>query len=188
MLVLFQSTEINKKHKKIEIDETIFPEIASGNKNAFTKLYRMTDKVIFAYILSILKNTEDTKDVMQETYLKILSAAHLYQPQGKPLAWMFTIARNLSLMHIRKNNKHIKVEPLHLENRQDLSYMEYTDERLVLEAALNILSEREHQMILLHTMAGWKHKEIASYMDLTLSNTIKIYNRALKKVKKYLSE
>lgn len=188
MLVLFQSAEINKKHKKIEIDETLFPEISSGNKNAFTKLYQITDKVIFAYILSILKNTEDTKDVMQETYLKILSAAHLYQPQGKPLAWMFTIARNLSLMHIRKNNKHVEVEPMYLENRQDLSYMEYTDERLVLEAALNILSEREHQMILLHTMAGWKHKEIASYMDLTLSNTIKIYNRALKKIKKYLSE
>lgn len=187
-MVLFQSLEINEKHKKIEIDETLFSKIASGNKNAFTKLYQMTDKVIFAYILSILKNTEDAKDVMQETYLKILSAAHLYQPQGKPLAWMFTIAKNLSLMHIRKNTKYVEAEPVDLANRQDLSYIEHTDERLVLEASLNILSEREHQMLLLHTLAGWKHKEIASYMDLSLSNTIKIYNRALKKVKKYLSE
>lgn len=187
-MVLFQSIDINEKNKKIEIDETLFSEIAAGNKEAFTRLYRITDRVIYAYILSILKNIEDTKDVMQETYLKILSAAHLYQPQGKPLAWMFTIARNLSLMHIRKNTKHTMTEPLELENRQDLSYIEHTDEKLVLEAALNILNEREHQIILLHTLAGWKHREIASYMNLSLSNTIKTYNRAIKKVKKYLAE
>ncbi len=34
---------------------------------------------------------------MQETYIKILSAAHLYKPMGKPLAWMFTISKNLYL-------------------------------------------------------------------------------------------
>lgn len=187
-MFLFQMIEVEEKRKKIEIDESLFEEIANGNKEAFTTLYHLTDKVIYAYILSILKNVEDANDVMQETYLKILSAAHLYQPQGKPLAWMFTIARNLSLMHIRKNTKHDRVEPVELENRQDLSYIEHTDDRLVLEAALNMLNEREHQMILLHTLAGWKHREIAGYMDLSLANTIKIYNRAIKKVKKYLTE
>lgn len=176
-----------ERRKKIDIEESLFIDIANGNKEAFTKLYRLTDKAIYAYILSILKNTEDTSDVMQETYLKILSAAHLYQPQGKPLAWMFTIARNLSLMHIRNNAKHQKVEPLELENRWDLSYIEHTDDRLVLEAAFNILNEREHQMILLHAMAGWKHREIAAYMNLSLANTIKTYNRAIKKVKNYLT-
>lgn len=187
-LVLFQTMEIDEKRKKIEIDEAIFPKIAKGDKVAFTVLYQLTDKVIYAYILSILKNTEDAKDVMQETYLKILSAAHLYHPQGKPLAWMFTIAKNLSLMHIRKNVKHVEFEPSAFENRQELSYMDQTEERLVLEAALNVLSEREHQMLLLHTMAGWKHREIAAYMGLSLANTIKTYNRALKKVKKYLEK
>lgn len=125
---------------------------------------------------------------MQDTYIKILSAAHLYQPQGKPLAWMFTIARNLSLMHIRNNTKHDNVEPEELENIPDLSYIEHTEDRLVVEAALKRLSEREHQMILLHAMAGWKHREIATYMELSLANTIKTYNRAIKKVKKYIME
>lgn len=187
-MVLFQTTEIDEKRKKIEIDEALFPKIAEGDKEAFTMLYQLTDRVIYAYILSILKNVEDAKDVMQETYLKIFSAAHLYQPQGKPLAWMFTIAKNLSLMHIRKNAKQMECEPTELENRQDLSYIDHTEERLVLEAALNVLNEREHQMLLLHTMAGWKHREIAAYMDLSLANTIKTYNRALKKVKNYLDK
>ena len=177
-----------ENNKKIEIDESLFTYIAQGDRNAFTQLYEKTSSVIYAYILSILKNPEDTKDVMQETYMKILSAAHLYQPQGKPLAWMFTIARNLSYMHIRKNGKQDLMETGEFENSEDLSYTEHTEERLVLEAALKKLSEREHQVILLHALAGWKHREIAAYMELSLANTIKIYNRAIKKVQGYLSE
>lgn len=187
-MFFFQTIETDEKRTKIEIDEMIFIHIAEGNKTAFTKLYQLTDKVIYAYILSILKNTEDAKDVMQETYLKILSAAHLYQPQGKPLAWMFTIARNLCYMHIRKNVKNTETEQKELENMQELSYIEQTEEKLTLKAALQILGEKEHQIVLLHALAGWKHREIADYMELSLSNTIKIYNRSIKKVKKYLIE
>lgn len=187
-MFFFQTIETNEKQTKIEIDERIFIQIAEGSKNAFVNLYQLTDKVMYAYILSILKNTEDAQDVMQETYLKILSAAHLYQPQGKPLAWMFTIAKNLSYMHIRKNAKHTETEQIELENMQELSYIEHTEEKLTLQAALNILGEKEHQIVLLHAMAGWKHREIADYMGLSLANTIKIYNRSIKKVKKYLVE
>ncbi len=184
-MTLFQSKNANKK---INIDETLFPEIASGNKEAFTKLYHLTDKVIYGYIFSILKNPDDAKDIMQETYLKILSAAHLYQPQGKPLAWMFTIAKNLSLMHIRQKQNHGELQLEELENRHEFSYLDHTEDRLILKAALTILNEREHQIILLHAMAGWKHREIAEYMNLSLANTIKTYNRAIKKMNQYVTE
>lgn len=180
--------ENQQKRNQIEIEESLFTYIAQGDRNAFAQLYEKTSSVIYAYVLSILKHPEDAGDVMQETYLKILSAAHLYQPKGKPLAWMFTIAKNLSYMHIRKNGRNNLVESKEFENIEELSYMEHTEERLVLEAALNKLSEREHQVVLLHALAGWKHREIAEYMQLSLANTIKIYNRAIKKVKVYLSE
>ena len=62
-MTLFQSKNANKK---INIDETLFPEIASGNKEAFTKLYHLTDKVIYGYIFSILKNPDDAKDIIKE--------------------------------------------------------------------------------------------------------------------------
>lgn len=72
-----------------------------GEKDAFCNLYVQTKRILFSYALSILHNREDAEDAMQDTYLKIRSAAHLYTPMGKPLAWMFTIERNVCLMRLR---------------------------------------------------------------------------------------
>lgn len=38
---------------------------------------------------------------MHDTYIRVRAAAHLYEPMGKPMAGVFTIARNLSLMKLR---------------------------------------------------------------------------------------
>ena len=64
------------------IDETVFYKIAAGEKSAFCELYEKTGNMVFSYALSLLRNREDAEDAMQETYLKIRSAAHLYHPMG----------------------------------------------------------------------------------------------------------
>lgn len=66
--------------KKISpnIDETLFYRISAGNKDAFCTLYEQTASAVYAYALSLLHNQRDAEDAMQETYLKIRSAAHLY--------------------------------------------------------------------------------------------------------------
>ena len=104
------------------------------------------------------------------------------------MAWMFTIAKNLSLMHIRQKQNHGELQLEELENRHEFSYLDHTEDRLILKAALTILNEREHQIILLHAMAGWKHREIEEYMNMSLANTIKTYNRAIKKMNQYVTE
>ena len=81
-----------RERETIAIDETLFYKIAAGEKAAFCQLYELTSNAVFSYALSLLCNTEDAKDAMQETFLKIRCAAHLYQPMGKPMAWIFTIA------------------------------------------------------------------------------------------------
>ena len=90
--------------KKISpnIDETLFYRISAGNKDAFCTLYEQTASAVYAYALSLLHNQRDAEDAMQETYLKIRSAAHLYHPMGKPMAWVLTIARNVCLMKFRQ--------------------------------------------------------------------------------------
>lgn len=105
MLVFAAVVNDGPQNKEIiELDETIFYRIGAGDKEAFCELYAKTSNAIFSYALSILRNQQDAEDAMQETYLKIRSAAHLYQPEGKPMAWVFTIARNICLMKFRKKN------------------------------------------------------------------------------------
>ena len=67
-------------------DEKLLKRVAAGDAEAFRQLYHNTDRTVYSFILSILKNPQDAEEVMQETYLKIWTSAASYQSQGKPLA------------------------------------------------------------------------------------------------------
>ncbi len=178
----------SEERPKLQIDETIFTRIAQNDMDAFEEFYRLTERTVYAFVLSTLKNHDDALDVVQDTYLKIRAAAHLYNPMGKPMAWVFTIARNLSISKLRLKQKNDSVEITDLENDPNFSYITDNEDRLVLQAALKILNAEETEIILLHAISGFTHREIANNLEMKLSTVLSKYHRGLKKLKKYLTE
>ncbi|HZJ98707.1 MAG TPA: RNA polymerase sigma factor [Tissierellaceae bacterium] len=174
------------KPNDIYIDERLFERIGKNDMDALEELYRISERTLYAYILSIVKNHDETLDLMQETYLKIMSSAHLYKPMGKPLAWMFTIAKNLYLSKIRKDKRVVNLETDEIEDSTKFSYVTDNEDRIVLQTALDVLSEEERQIVILYAVSGLKHKEIAESIGLKLSTTLSKYHRALKKIREQL--
>lgn len=174
----------------VSIDADLLKRIADDDVAAFEEFYRLTEQTVYAFVLSILKNPHDAQDIMQDTYIKIRSAAHLYKDQGKPLAWVFTIARNLCLMRIRTGKRESDTT---IDDLTDSEYLATSDsgsseDRIVLDAALTILGEEERQIVILHAISGLKHREISKLLELPLSTVLSKYNRSLKKLKKHLIE
>lgn len=172
-------------------DETLLKRISSGDQDAFRELYHNTDKTIYSFILSIVRNPQDAEEIMQETFLKVWTSASSYQSQGKPLAWMFTIARNLCYMRFRerKHQADIGLDELTGEEAGAVCLpLENLADAMVLQSALKILKEEERQIVLLHAAAGLKHREIAANLQLPLSTVLSKYNRAMKKLQKHLRE
>lgn len=172
-------------------DEELLRRVGLGDQEAFHQLYQSTDRTLYSFILSILKNPQDAEEVMQETYLKIWTSASGYQAQGKPLAWMFTIARNLCYMKFRdqKRMADIGLDDLAGEEIGEVCLpLENLADAMVLRAALDILKEDERQIVLLHASAGLKHREIASGLQMPLATVLSKYNRAIKKLKEHLRE
>lgn len=178
----------NEEKQKLNIDEAIFTRIADNDMAAFEEFYRLTERTVYAFVLSTLKNHDDALDVVQDTYLKIRAAAHLYQPMGKPMAWVFTIARNLAISKIRSKQKKDSLTLTDIENDLNFSYVSDQEDRLVLQTALKILNNEETQIILLHAISGFTHREIAKSLEMNLSTVLSKYHRGLKKLKKHLSE
>lgn len=176
------------RRKKLVIDEALFIRIAENDIPAFEELYQLTERSIYAFALSILRNNEDALDVVQDTYLKIRGAAHLYKPMGKPMAWIFTIARNLSMSKLRQRSHTEASIEEDLEDNLSFSYITDHEDRLVLQSALKILSEEERKIILLHAISGFTHIEIARDISMPLSTVLSKYHRGLKKLRKYLVE
>lgn len=169
--------------------EVLLKRTGEGDREAFHQLYLETEKAVYSFALSILKNQQDAEEVLQETYLKIWLGAGEYVPQGKPLAWIFTIARNLCYMKFREKKQMADFGQELLEQEEPSEFclpLEQMADSMVLKAALEILKEEERQIVLLHVAAGLKHREIALGLGLPLSTVLSKYNRSMKKLKEYL--
>lgn len=188
MFLLMSMEELARAQRpEGRLEERLLPLVGQGDSEAFEVLYRSTEKAVYALALSILKNPHDAEDIVQETYLKVLAAAHLYVPQGKPLAWLFTITKNLCRDLLRGQSR-TEAAPDGAEDDLRFSYVSDPTDRLVLEAALKALGEEERQVVLLHAASGLKHREIARDLGLPLSTVLSRYSRALKKLQRYLTE
>lgn len=170
------------RRRAVAVDDSLLIGVAEGNKDAFAALYKIAAGAIYAYALSLLKNTQEAEDAMQDTFLKIRSAAPLYKPMGKPMAWIFTITRNICLMKLRRQ-RNISVFSLE-EIEEPAAGDEITDleDRLVIRKAFQVLSDEECQIIFLHAVTGWKHREISAQLHLPLSTVLSKYRRGLKKL------
>lgn len=166
--------------------ELYLKRISRGNKDAIGDIYDLTKNGVYGFILSILKNPEDAEDVMQDTYIKICSSADMYVSQGKPMAWIFTIARNLCLMKLRRSSRQVDIPDFEWESIEADNSEFNTEDKIVLEAALSHLSEEESKIVMMHAVGGVKHREIADVLDMPLATVLSKYNRALKKLQKVL--
>ena len=156
--------------------------IAGGDQQALAQLYEQTRAAVYGFALSILKVPHDAEDVLHDAYLQVWSAAGSYRSQGKPMAWLLTIVRNLSMDLLRRRSRS---EALSWEECRD----QFADqpavtpeERILLASLLSSLGDEERQVVTLHALSGLKHREIAALLDLPLATVLSKYSRALKKL------
>ena len=173
---------------KLRIDETLISRIGREDAAAFEELYLLSERAVYAYALSLLRSHEDAQDAVQDTYLKIRAAAHLYKPMGKPMAWIFTITRHLCMNRLRQRGKGTSAPWEDLENNAEFSYITDQEDRLVLLSVLELLDEEERSVVLLHAVSGWRHAEIARHLQKPLSTVLSKYQRALRKLRRHLEE
>ena len=164
------------------IDTALFQRIASGDKEAFQLLYKETFQSVYVFLLSIVRNKEDAEDLLQETYIRVRLHADQYEDQGKPLAWIFTIARNLALMRLRNLKKASYQDFDTLQVAVDFSDITHAEDRIVLTSAFQVLGEEERTIVLLHAVSGFKHREIAQFLNKPLATVLSKYRRAIKKL------
>jgi RNA polymerase sigma-70 factor (ECF subfamily) len=166
--------------------EGFLSAMASGDVSALEQLYAQTKSAVYGYALSVLKNRQNAEDVMQDTYIRIFAAAGSYRPQGKPLAWVLTITRHLALMKLREQGRRPTVPEEEFSLAAPGDEIEQSLNRQMLAAALTILSDEERQIVILHSVSGLKHREIAALLELPLATTLSKYRRALEKLKREL--
>ncbi|NLC39949.1 MAG: RNA polymerase sigma factor [Clostridiaceae bacterium] len=176
-----------RRRKMKDIEDQI-KRLAKGDRSAMGKLYERTKSAVYGMSLSIVKNPHDAEDVMQETYIRVYEGSANYRAEGKPMAWILRIARNLSLDIVRSG----QAQDLLLEAEwipdPDSDLSESSLDKLVLNMVLSRLDEEESQIVILHSVEGMKHREIAEILEIPLGTALSKYHRSLRKLRGLLEE
>lgn len=184
---LRHKNRVNKKTDAKKLDLYI-ERIANYDKDALAGLYHMTSASVYSFALSLLKNIQDAEDVLHDTYLQVYKTAASYKSMNKPLAWILTIARNLSLMKLRNRKKIVDSKPQDWNSAFEAIPSVTAEDRLVLVSCMDKLTDEERQIIMLHTVSGYKHREVAGFLKIPLSTALSKYHRAIRKLRILLSE
>ena len=190
MLFLFTSLPADAADARRLQDQRLHEallRLAAGDSDALSDLYENSKSAVFALALSILKNRQDAEDILHDTYVQLYRMADRYDGGGRPLAWILTMTQNLSRMLLRKKSR-TEVPSEELELSGEVNPYFTAEDRLVLQTAMNCLEDDERQIVMLHAVAGFKHREIARQMNISLSAAVSRYHRALQKLQQHLKE
>ena len=165
--------------------EALIARLAQGETAAMGPIYDMTGSALYAYALTLLQHSFDAEDVLHDCYLRLYAAAGSYRPQGKPMAYLMTITRNLCLDRLKERARHAE---LPAEAWESLLRVDYLPDNLQITEWLQLLKEEEQQIVVLHAVVGFKHREIAAFLRLPLATVLSKYARAMKKLRKAITE
>ena len=150
------------------IEESLVLEVQRGDLNAFSGIYEAYYDRVFRYILVRLNNRAEAEDLASEVFLKALQAVGDYKLKGAPFAaWLFRIAHNLIIDHVRRRNKRPTTElddslPLTQDSPDELVELGLTSDDV--KKAMVELTDSQRQVIALRFGGSLSLAETAEAM------------------------
>ena len=146
----------------------------SGNKKSFDKLYELTHNDVWYNCLSLLKDEENAKDIMQETYITAFLKLNTLKDEEKFCGWLTAIATNKSKNKLKgKVEYQIDDEVLIAKTETDElmlpeEYITKTEKRKVLLQIMeDTLSFNQYQTVLMFYFDEMSISEIAQGLEIS---------------------
>ena len=147
-------------------DSALMLRYRDGDVNAFEVLYRRHNDALYRYLLRLSRNEATAEDLFQDVWGKIINARARYRPTAKFTTFLYRVAHNCFIDHVRRNRRHSNtadVDPDSTSGNDDGPDIQ-TERSLArqrLLAALETLPEEQRDAFLLKEEAGLSLDEIA---------------------------
>lgn len=162
-----------------------------GRDPAFRELIRRYERPVFSLIFRMVRDRELAEDLAQDTFIKVLNHIDRYRPEFKLSSWLFKIANNVAIDHLRRRQLDtisidgspnassadaIDATSFDLSAQQESALDEMQAKELgeAIERAIASLRPEYRSCILLRHVEGRSYEEIAATLDLPLG-TVKTY-------------
>lgn len=153
---------MNKIDEK-ELNE-LFIELKHNNKIAFEKLYAKYNKLVYGVAFSILKNKEDSEDIVQIVFSKLYKIDKNKLPSNKEASWLYTLTKNETISFLRKKNNDINLESIYEIEDKDNEINNIIDQ-VEFNRLISGLNDKEKQIISLKILANLSFDEIGKLLN-----------------------
>lgn len=176
---------------EVEYTEQLIRLIQKGDKQLFGQIVSSYQKRLYNYIYCILNNTQDTEDVLQDTFITALRKINQYKSNTQFSAWLYRIARNLSYDAVKKRKRIIPYERSEIDNLREKSSL-YEDEQESIYQRINEvlgqMSFHEKNILVLRIFEEKSYEEIAFIIHKSQNASRKQYERARKKFMEFYNQ
>ncbi len=187
-------------------DEVLMTRYQSGDRTAFALLVRRHKTPVFNFILRQIRSSSVAEDITQDVFVRVVQNASEFRHSSRFSTWVYTIARNLCIDHLRKMalRRHPSLDqpsreaedgPTLGERTRDEHHGASVDRVAIgrelsahIQRAVEDLPDDQREVFLLREVGNVPFKDIADMIGVS-ENTIKSRMRyALERLQKALGE
>ena len=151
-----------KIQERNKINE-LFEEFKNGNKEVLEEIYNKYQKVIYGIAFSILKNKDDSEDIVQSVFIKIHTLDNSKLPKDNVASWLYTLTKNEALQFLRKQKNNIDLDSIY-----DLADNNNEIDKLINKETYNKLisklSPKEKEIVSLKIISNLSFEEISQLL------------------------
>ena len=162
-----------------------------GREPAFRELIRRYERPVFSLIYRMVRDSTVAEDLAQDSFIKVLNHLDKYRPEFKFSSWLFKIANNVAIDHLRRRTvdtismdgsphamtaSEVQATTIDLADQSESPLDELASRELgaSIERAIAQLRPEYRNCIMLRHVEGRSYEEIAATLDLPLG-TVKTY-------------
>ncbi|WP_299390405.1 RNA polymerase sigma factor [uncultured Gelidibacter sp.] len=160
--------------------------------SAFKELLALYKERLYWHIRKIVRSHDDADDVLQNTFIKVYKNIHNFKGESKLFSWMYRIATNEAITHLKLNAKlkNINSEELQEQTMANLEadvYFEGNDIQLKLQQAMATLPQKQQLVFNMRYFDDLKYSEMSEILETSEGALKASYHIAVKKIEAYLT-
>jgi RNA polymerase sigma-70 factor (ECF subfamily) len=176
----------------MQSDDDLIQSIKQGRQQYFEILINRYKRPILNFIYKMITDYDDAQNLTQDVFITVYQKISRYRMEGNFQAYIFTIAKNLTLNHIKKNKRMINLSSFLSKNtvnryfqHQDtqFSHLERESQEQLLVAALKELKENQRIALILKTYLGFSYIRISEITGWSIPKIETLISRAKSQLK-----
>jgi len=187
-------SKLNDYSKEISNSELV-KKSQLGDRSAFEQLVLRHQELVFSLAYKLTGNREMANDVAQEAFIRAWKAIEKFRGDSTFSTWIYRITVNTAWTLRKKAKKHNTLniddtyEPIVIDEKKDPEMVAInSDLSSVLSKALNNLPVEQRIIVELKNIEGRSHKEIADYLDISVTAAKVRLHRAHQKLRLILED